>query len=142
MKNPICWWLIVLAASVLAYGLLKSSRTAEIEISGGMGVPDKKDAVSLILERLALCESGGNPLAIHKLDGDGTDSVGILQFKLATFMQEARRFGLFPYAEAADLENLWPDKESQMAVAGAMLRKDRANLRHWYICSKKVGAVL
>lgn len=131
MKPRICWWLIIVAICVLFWGFVHAPTREAVVVH---------DEVTDIIEKLALCESSGNPHAIHKNDGkDGTDSVGILQFKLQTFKEQALAFKLFPYAEAAELENIWRDADAQKKVADAMIRKNKANLRHWYICSKKLG---
>ena len=142
MKTRICWWLVFLAASIVLWGVLKPVAYDLAKPNKGI-VPDKNsERVSLILERLIACESGGREDAIAINDGGtGLDSRGVLQFQFPTFKRFAQAFNLFPYADAADLENLWPDKESQIKVATAMLLTDKRNLKHW-TCAQKVNAVL
>jgi len=90
------------------------------------------------IEKLIACESNGVENAIHKLDGDGTDSVGVLQFKWKTFSYYSEKFGLFPLADEADMENLWHDKYAQKLVAATMMENEKNWKSHWKICGSKL----
>lgn len=133
--------LIAIALAVLLYGYLKTNTYEFKRESGGIVLDSSKDAatgqIDAIIEKLVACESGGNPNAYHPKDGDGTDSVGILQFKVKTFVHYALAYDLFPYADAAELPNLWNDPDAQIKVAKEMIRRDRNNLYNWKVCSKR-----
>ena len=83
------------------------------------------------MQALAVCESGGNEKALNPNDG-GTRSVGILQFKDATFRGFMKRFSfVIPPA------SIW-DAETQMALARRMILEPQG-WRHWKNCSLQIG---
>ena len=90
--------------------------------------PDKKE---VWIDALELCESSGNPNALVSNDG-GSRSVGILQFKDATFAHFSKYYGL-----NYTTEDIY-DPVKQRNLARLMLKDGRQN--HWYNCSKKLGA--
>lgn len=140
MKTKICRWLFIIAVLAFFFGVVKTLGD-KIQAQDGAIPQDRiEEPVAAIIERLIACESGGNPLAIHKMDG-GSDSVGILQFKLKTFVGYALKYNLFPSAEAKELENLWTDPDAQIKVASKIL-KEPNGMRHWLICSIKTGVML
>ena len=144
MTIPIRRLVIIFAVLVLAYALfhptkkeIRWDRAPQKETS----LVKESDDMEGIISKLIECESGGNPNAYHPNDGDGTDSVGILQFKVKTFVHYALAYDLFPHAEAAELPNLWTGPDEQIKVAKEMIRRKRSNLYHWKNCSIKKGLI-
>ncbi len=131
MKRQIIIWLAVLLATSL---LLRASREylyEPVETS-------KVDTLSPLIDKLAMCESGGDPMALNPQDG-GSRSSGVLQFKDSTFIHYAKRYQLFPNAEDAEILNFLNDAEYQKQLAKLMLDENPNNWRHWYNCSLKTG---
>jgi len=90
-----------------------------------------------IIEDIALCESKQDPMALNPDDG-GSRSVGYVQFKDQTFLEQIRRFGLYSYVEDEELKNLIWDKYVQKELMYQMLMEDIDNLIHWKNCSQKL----
>lgn len=131
MKKQLIIWLLVLLATSL---LLRVSREWVYE-------PEKveqQDKLGMLIDQLAMCESGGLATAINPFDG-GSHSRGILQFKDSTFIQYAKRYNLFPNAEDDEILNFIFDGDYQKKLARLMLDENINNWRHWVNCSKKVG---
>ena len=83
------------------------------------------------MDKLIECESGGNAHALNPEDG-GSRSVGILQFKDATFLGFSKQYGLGFSHE--DIYN----PESQKIVAHHMLED---GLEHqWMNCYRAINA--
>lgn len=147
MQIPIRRAVIIIAVLILAYAILTPREyrfeRARIEIDDG--IPTYKELQTEAwkgsqLRKLAECESGMRENAIAVNDGNtGRDSKGIFQFQLPTFLGYATKYALFPNAEAAELPNLWTDPDAQIRVAATMIRKEPNAMRHWYLCSKKLG---
>jgi len=138
MKPAIRWIVILICVIIIAYGIFKP-REYKYQFDNKDAAMGKINDLEGTIAKLIDCESGGNPKAYHAKDGDGTDSVGILQFKWLTFEQYARKLNVFPHAEAAELKNIWTDPDAQINLAKEMIKSNRNNLRHWLICSKKNG---
>lgn len=146
MEIPIRRAVIVIAVLILAYAIFtpRKYRFERERIEIDDGIPTYKELQSEAwrgsqLRKLAECESGMRENAIAVNDGNtGRDSKGIFQFQLPTFVGFAKKYDLFPHAEAAELLNLWTDPDAQIRVAAAMIRKEPNAMRHWYICSERL----
>lgn len=82
------------------------------------------------MDKLIACESGGNAEALNPHDG-GSRSVGILQFKDATFAHFTERYGLS--FTAGDIY----DPEKQKILAHYILKDGGEH--HWRICASRIG---
>jgi hypothetical protein len=134
MTIPIRRLVILLCVIIIAYGIFRP-RTYKYQFESSDLMAGNLEGT---IAKLIACESSGNIHAIHAHDGkDGKDSVGVLQFKLATFVQYAKALNVFPEADAAELPNLWTGPDEQIKLAKEMIKKDRKNLHHWDTCSKK-----
>lgn len=67
---------------------------------------------SIWLDKLVMCESGGDPNAINPIDLDGTASLGLLQFKVGTFLM---------YLDRYEMEGELMDGEVQKAIVRRMM---------------------
>lgn len=138
---------IIIAVLILAYAIFtpREYRFERDRIETDDGIPTFSQLKTETwkdsqLRKLANCESGMREGAIAVNDGNtGRDSKGIFQFQLPTFVAYATKYALFPDAEAAELPNLWTDPDAQIRVAATMIKKEPNAMRHWYICSKKLG---
>lgn len=145
MHIPIRKAAIIVAVLILAYAIFTPRKYEFRNDEPVSAVPTYKELQGEAwkgsqLRKLAECESGMKENAIAVNDGNtGRDSKGIFQFQLPTFVGYATKYALFPDAEAAELPNLWTDPDAQIRVAAAMIRKEPNAMRHWYLCSKKLG---
>jgi len=89
------------------------------------------------IDRLIACESRGNENAYVHDDG-GSPSKGILQFKRGTFIEQALKYKLFPYAEPEEIENFWHEAKYQKILAEKMLETP-GNWKHWKNCAISLG---
>jgi len=110
-------------------------KTAQIEEIPPYPMPNT--SIVEVVNKLAICESGGDPTAINWDDG-GSPSYSILQFKKGTFRHFVDRYDLLPNAEEAEWENFLMDGEFQRYLAYRMIEEDKDALRHWTNCSKKL----
>ncbi len=94
-----------------------------------------------VVEKLIQCESQGKEDAVHKLDGDGTDSINVLQFKYKTFRYYAEKYGIFNGKDfdEADWMNAWNDTYYQKLVASWIIEKDKNWKNNWVVCSKNIN---
>ncbi len=118
------------------------SYIASLILVGNQMTIDKNQMIierhSEVIDQLIWCESRGIENAINPSDGDGTDSVGVLQFKWKTFSYFAQKYNLFPLADEADMQNLWRDKWAQKLVAATMMENEKNWKSHWKICGSKL----
>lgn len=82
-----------------------------------------------LIARLCDCESGSDPTKIHHDDG-GSDSIGILQFKVPTYY----RFCMVKYGMNGDITN----PENQIDCAEKMLEENFNNVWNWTNCWKLI----
>lgn len=83
------------------------------------------------LEKLAKCESGGNPERINPNDM-GSPSYGKYQFKEQTWITQLRKYGYFPEAEDKELMNFIFDEDIQDELARKMIENN--GWKHWANC--------
>lgn len=93
--------------------------------------PPVESATDVWIDKLELCESGGNPMAINQRDLDGTPSYGAFQFKPGTFTSYAKAYGV-----AGALMN----ESAQREIVFHMTQDSSTNW-HWQFpdCTKKLG---
>lgn len=97
------------------------------------------EPIAGIIKGLIACESGGNEHAIHYNDGAiGLHSRGILQFQRPTFELYWRSL-VNSDVDSYDISNLYTDPIAQKLLASVMIETNRNNLRHWKICSTRLG---
>lgn len=101
--------------------------TATYEKVGAQRVEAHETTIEDILDALALCESSNNEKAWNKNDG-GTPSIGLYQFKVATWEWATKRYGFV----GLDIMN----GEHQRQVARHLLHEGR--WKHWYACLKDI----
>ena len=92
-----------------------------------------------LVEKLIMCESSGNCLAIVPNDG-GTASMGCLQWKPETFREYALKYGVI--GEKANLNYImtiiW-DKKINKYIAIQILKNEPEKAKKlWYNCWKKI----
>lgn len=91
---------------------------------------------------LALCESGDNPLALNKIDVNGTSSIGQWQFQANSWKYRIRKYKLFNYKswEPADWENTIFSKIHQEIVLDRMIDDPTVTWQNEFpTCIKRVG---
>jgi hypothetical protein len=84
--------------------------------------------IDRIMEKLAVCESGGDPTRINPNDF-GSPSFGKYQFKKTTFSEMGKKYNL----PATDIMN----EEQQEAIVFQMLLNGEFN--HWKNCYGKIS---
>ena len=93
-----------------------------------------------LVEKLIMCESSGNCLAIVPNDG-GTASMGCLQWKPETFREYALKYGVI--GEKANLNYImtiiW-DRKINKYLAMQILKNEQEKAKQlWYNCWKKIN---
>ena len=141
MSKPILMWLFVpVASAVISFIPLPVHSPIETEQTPYNAVlsvsresyeentltPDQR----MWLDGLEWCESNGNPNAINQNDG-GSRSVGILQFKDATFAFFSKKYGL-NYSP----DDIW-NPQKQRTLAQMMLADGLES--HWTTCYHKLN---
>ena len=82
------------------------------------------------LNELSWCESRDNPNALNPKD-PVTRSVGLYQFKDATFLRYAKKYNF--YGDVSDkeiLSNIW-DPKAQKVMTRNMIQEDWNNYKQW-----------
>lgn len=129
--------LITCLAYILAICLLKLALVHQPIIPQQSYKSALNTEFSPIVSELARCESGLNPHAVHHNDGkDGKTSLGILQFKRATFSLYWKKL-INKDVEEADLDNLWPDPQNQLELANQMILADPSAVLNWRNCYRQ-----
>lgn len=127
MKKQIIIWSLVLLATAL---LIRASREWVYE-------PVKveaKDTLSPLIDKLAMCESGGNPEALNADDG-GSPSYGLLQWKADSLWRYNIKYRIIPDIEREEIMNVIMDSDVQIAMAEKVLEEPNG-WRNWYNCLK------
>ncbi len=84
------------------------------------------------LDRLEICESGGNPKALNPKDLDGTPSKGAFQFKDTTFTYFSRKYGI-------KTTSIW-NREEQRSLVKRMATDPQVNMKRQFPdCVRKLG---
>lgn len=86
------------------------------------------------MERLAMCESGGNPERINPMDTNGVPAYGLFQYQERTWNEQIAKYNLLPNAEPAEYINFIMDGELQWELTDKILRD--GGDRHWGNCLK------
>jgi hypothetical protein len=94
------------------------------------GIPER------LLDKLAYCESSGNPKALNPNDA-GSPSYGLYQYKAATWKTYLAKYGLTP-ATGAPLDHIY-DASLQKELTRRILEDEVDGWKHWQTCSRKVG---
>ena len=84
--------------------------------------------IDLLMEKLANCESGGDPTRINPND-NGSPSFGKYQFKKTTFLEMGKKYNL----PATDIMN----EEQQEKIVFQMLLNKEGD--HWRNCMKQIN---
>ncbi len=102
----------------------------------------EKDSLSVWIEKLALCESSNNPLAVNPRDSDARPKYGLFQFDIRTWKFYIKKYNLFHYEtwEEADWWNAIYSDYHQEIVLREMI-KNGVNLRKEFGCVKKIGLI-
>jgi hypothetical protein len=133
--------LIIIAAVILAIGLLAglANRKIEIERIGYQTTLGHEQYVWMIA--LEWCESGGNTEAINEVDMDGTPSYYSWQFKPGTLKYYAVKYELM--GEGAGTEYVMEkiaDRDFQRQVLEKMINDPGIIWEHEFPgCVKKLG---
>ena len=90
-----------------------------------------------MIKKLAEYESGLKIDAIHRNDG-GSDSIGLLQWKVSSFTMYALKYNLFPNAEAKEIENFVADPNAQIDLTVKVLAES-GGWRNWTNYFKSIG---
>jgi hypothetical protein len=107
----------------------------DVEADLGQETGIKDQSIVNIIDKLVICESGGNVSAI----GDGGLANGILQFHEDTFVYFSLKYNVYPYSEREEIKNFYLDNEEQKNLAYLILTKEKDGWRNWYNCGKKIG---
>ena len=101
-------------------------------IVGTTPIPDKGLKIDVILDDLAMCESGNNPTAINWFD-NGSPSYGRYQFKATTLKMYAIMYNLLPdNLELVDYASWAMDGDFSRLLARKVILDGGAN--NWYNC--------
>lgn len=117
--------------------------TLALTLLNGQFIPiEQKDPMTLWLEALEQCESGGKS-DIKVLDVNDKYSYGSLQFQAHTFTRYAKRYGFFPetFTDEQILENIY-DRHTQFTLARNMIADRYENYLAWTNCTTKLGVGL
>ncbi len=102
-----------------------------------------EDEISILIDKLMMCESGGNWEAVNPKDLDGTPSWGLFQFKPSTWKLYVKKYDLWEWQnfDDADWWNTMMNGDLQRIVVEKMfLDKDvRLATREFPGCSRKLG---
>ena len=93
------------------------------------------------IENLIECESQGNPTAVNWEDAKitGYQSKGILQFQPKTFLNEGKKYGLFPEDFTLRESNLMIENpELQKEIARHMIEDNKQSA---WSCSKQIATL-
>ncbi|MCX5781779.1 MAG: hypothetical protein NT145_03610 [Elusimicrobia bacterium] len=92
------------------------------------------------IEKLAICESSNNPLAVNPKDKDGRPKYGLFQFDIRTWKMYITRYNLFNYQkwEEADWWNAIYSDYHQEIVLREMI-ENGVDLAKEFGCIKKIG---
>ncbi len=92
-----------------------------------------------LVEKLIMCESSGNCLAIVPMDG-GSASMGCLQWKPETFKEYALKYGVI--GEKASLNYImtiiWDKKINKYLAVQILKNEPEKAKRLWYNCWRKI----
>lgn len=118
-------------------GTIGQRGVVEVMLHEPEAPPVVRDNIDDIIDRLAQCESSGDPDAINPDDG-GSVSFGLLQIKKDTFQYFNQRHKLLPDLEYDEIENVIMDPDIQRALVRKVLEEDMDNLDRWYNCRVKM----
>ena len=108
-----------------------------------LAVKIEEDKVSELIDKLMMCESGGNQNALNPADTDGTPSNGLFQFKRTTWKYYVKKYDMFEWQnfDEADWENTMWSGDLQREVVERMFIDPDVRLRttEFPDCSKKLG---
>ena len=131
------WISIQSAVLATALGIFSSFQVVEAptptQIAVAYEVPNSLDHW---LKQLSICESQGKE-HIKILDSNNRYSYGLLQFQMATWKQEGRKY--LPWVEEKELENAIWDGHLQLLVAKKMLQADPTAWTNWKLCTRKLS---
>jgi hypothetical protein len=89
------------------------------------------DSLDIWLEKLSQKESEGDEQVVI-VDSNGFRSYSCLQFQLATFVEQVKKYNLLPEAEDVEIRNMIMDCEFQKQLARKMIEDNVQNVSHWY----------
>lgn len=121
MKIKICSQFLIL---LISFGITARAEAPPppIELDLVIEIKYERDIETEInqwLDALSICESNGNEIAINPRDLDGTASLGLYQFKRATWKYYLEKYGLSPLTSEGieDLEeSIWNGKLQRTVV--------------------------
>ena len=139
LKNALKQTIIFLAIYVLAivlFTLLLIVATKSVVFAPEYAYAEEKNP---ILEKLAMCESGLNLLAIHYNDGAvGVNSYGKYQWQLESAWYYNQKYKVLPNIEKHEMINVIYDETFQDHLTELVL-SEKGGYRNWLNCSKKLG---
>jgi hypothetical protein len=98
-----------------------------------------EDYYDKIVEKLIMCESSGNPLAINPVDG-GVSSLGLLQWKIETFREYAEKYGVIgknaSWNYVATI--IWDKKINKYLAIQILKNEPETAKKLWYNCWRKI----
>jgi hypothetical protein len=136
--------LSTLLALFLFFGMAKTAGSDQgtagesSSISTTASLTDSQEAW---IDRLELCESGGNPQAINPKDKDGTPSYYSFQFKPDTFRLFGVLYGVIPQGtDRVQNMVLLKDRDLQRAIVSFMILDSKTRWSQQFpACVLKLG---
>jgi len=135
-NNPFRKILIVISAvilGILLFSLWVNVAASDIEFKTGKTIststgPDISPAQNAWIDKLEMCESGGDPTAINLVDLDGTSSFYSFQFKPDTFRIFGELYGVIPKGLSKE-ENmtLLKERKLQRDIVSFMILDKKTN---------------
>jgi hypothetical protein len=103
----------------------------------------REEKIPGLIDKLSICESGGNNLAINPRDTDGTPSYGEFQFKTTTWEMYVKRYDLFEWQnfDEADWYNTMMADDLQRIVVEKMFCDKNVRLvtTEFPTCARRLG---
>ena len=100
-------------------------------------IVEEISAFDLMVEKLAYCESTGNPKALNPHDA-GSPSYGLFQYKASTWKTYIRKYNLVEGTDAELMRRIY-DADLQRELTKKILEEESGGWQHWYTCSRKAG---
>ena len=136
MVKKLCTQLLILLILTLGIPVYAESPAPPIEIElvlTAVYTRDLEAEIQAWLKSLETCESNGNERAINPMDTDGTESVGLYQFKYSTWKHYLKKYGMDSQT------SIWEGKLQRQVVRRMVDDPDVRWGNEFPSCVKKLG---
>jgi hypothetical protein len=132
--------LVLILSTWLVKGGIGNIKNSLVQLSVVENHQDD-DYYEEMVKRLAECESSNNPYAINPYDSK-TSSLGLFQFKLETFIQYAKKYGVIGDNTSLNwiITLVFDRKTNEYLVLQMLKNEDMETLKKlWGNCIRKIG---